>query len=310
MPYTALVKSFTGAVAPVDTTIYQYPSHILVFGGPTGVESGVNPFSSCRNVFVSESLALRHPLGQSLIIPEDYPEWNSAEGYHNLVEFELDAGCLARAIVLFVETPGSIAELGTFCMDEDLRERLLVLVDQKYVDEKGSFIFNGPIKFIRKFHEEYSLCSVDNIESPSDFKAEVPSVLETLKEKIENEVGRPRFSSKRKRDQFLLIADLVDLFRALLKKEILQLLDFFGIAVDPHRFSQMIWQLKLFELIKEVQVYGNTYFVAIKKLDHQFLDYQSSKLDRPFSRQGFKAQVWSALFQDQKRKKATEGGKK
>lgn len=308
MPYTALVKSFTGAVAPVDTTIYQYPPHILVFGGPTGVGNDVNPYSSCRNVFVAESLSLRHPLANSLIIPEDYPEWNSAEGYHNLVEFELDAGCLARAIVLFVETPGSIAELGTFCMDEDLRGRLLVLVDQKYVNQKGSFIFNGPIKYIRKFHEDYSLCSIDNIESPSAFKTEVPSVLETLAEKIDNEAGRPKFSPKRRRDQFLLIADLVDLFRALLKSEILQLLDFFKISVDPNRFSQMIWQLKLFELIKEVQIYGKTYFVAIKKLDHQFLDYKSSHQDKSFSRQGFKAQVWSALHNDQKRKKATEGG--
>lgn len=309
MSYIALVKNFTDAIDPGQTSVYQLPQHILVFGGRAGVGEKFKKDESCRHVFINKSEAIRPELARNFIIPESYPDWNLIDGYDNLVDFELDAGYLAKAIVLFVETPGSIAELGSFCMDDTLRQRLFVVVNQKHAKAANSFIINGPVKLIKKHTEDLSVCVAEFIETPIRFEDEVVHVLEALEEKIQSEISKPRFSTNRERDLFLLIADLVDLFRALLAVEIEELLLHFDVALEKKRLNQMIWQLKLFNLIQEVQVYGKTYYVAFKGKDHQFLDYTSKKEKKSFSRPGFKTQVIAAFKSDAKRKKAIDDGK-
>lgn len=308
MPYQALIESFKRSIAPEKTTIYKLPSHILVFGGRTDVS--LHRHVSCRNVFLLKAAELGHHLSPHFKIPEDYPEWNKMEGYDNLVEFELHAGCLARAIILITETPGAIAELGAFCMDDVLRERLLVVIEREYVNREDSFICLGPLKLIRKHSEDHSVCAVDSLSSASAFEAEVEATLDTLDAKLKEEAQRPHFSSVRTRDQFLLIADLVDLFRALNKSEIDDLLRFMQVSVSHTNLKQMLWQLKLFGLLKSDQVYGVTYYVAVKREDHQFLDYAASAdATKAFSRTGFKVLVNDALKSDQKRSKAYNGAK-
>lgn len=308
MPHKALIESFKRSIAPEKTRIYKLPSHILVFGGQTNLS--LPRHVSCRNVFLLKASELRHHLSPHFKIPEEYPEWNEMEGYDNLVEFELHAGCLARAIVLITETPGAIAELGAFCMDAVLRERLLVVIEREYVNREDSFICLGPLRLIRKHSEEHSVCAVDSLKSASAFESEVEATLDTLDAKLKEEAQRPNFSPDRTRDQFLLIADLVDLFRALNKSEIEDLLRFMHVSVSQADVRKMLWQLKLFGLLKSDQVYGVTYYVAIKGQDHQFLDYEASAdAAKPFARTGFKVQVNEALKKDQKRNKAYNGAK-
>lgn len=232
------------------------------------------------------------------------------EGYGNLVEFELDAGCLARAIVLITETPGAIAELGAFCMDDVLRDRLLVVIEREYVNKEDSFICLGPIKLIKEHNEDHAVCAVDSLEKPKLFEPEVSATLDVLDTKLKQEAKHPAFSPIRRRDQFLLIADLIDLFRALNKTEVNELLKFMGVEVSSERLKQMLWQLRLFGFVKVDQVYGVTYFVAVKREDHQYLDYEAAPgASKAFSRLGFKASVSKALAADQKRHKAYEGDK-
>lgn len=303
------MEAFRAAVEPEKTKIYKLPPHILVFGGGVDI-APEHRYISCRNVFLEKAWELKHALAQHFCIPEDYSEWNQMEGYENLVEFELDAGCLARAIVLITETPGAIAELGAFCMDEVLRERLLVVIQREYVNKEDSFICLGPLKLIKKHSEEYSVCAVDSIFDPKLFEPEVLETLGVLDAKLRLEAQHPAFSTGRRRDQFLLIADLIDLFRALNRTEINELLKAMGVEVSTAKLKQMLWQLKLFGFIKSDQVYGVTYYVAIKGADHQYLDYGApTGASKAFSRIGFKANVSKALMADQKRHKAYSGEK-
>jgi hypothetical protein len=230
MPYQALIESFKHSIAPEKTTIHKFPQHILVFGGRTDLTFPRH--ASCRNIFLLKASELSHSLSPHFTIPEDYPEWNRMEGYENLVEFELDAGCLARAIILITETPGAIAELGAFCMDEVLRERILVVIERRYVNQENSFICLGPLKLIKKNNEDHSVCAVDTLSSPVAFENEVSPTLDALVAKLSSEAKKPLFSPIRRRDQFLLIADLVDLFRALNKMEIIDLLGFMQVEIS------------------------------------------------------------------------------
>ena len=86
--------------------------------------------------FIRQLIPLRRWVLQEPLTPEDFKEeWNRIGGYPNLVDFEKEAGCLARGILLFSECDGALAELGAFCTDDVLCERLVVVLEDKHYDD-------------------------------------------------------------------------------------------------------------------------------------------------------------------------------
>lgn len=94
------ITEFKSSVNPLATRIEALPSTILVFGGKKSIKPD-DKYISCRNVFLEWAFSTNHILSKSLKTPEDYPDWNTFEGYQNLVEFERDAGSLSSCILLF-----------------------------------------------------------------------------------------------------------------------------------------------------------------------------------------------------------------
>lgn len=297
-----VIDNFKRNVALEKTRVTRLPSQILVFGGKA--DAKFDRHISCRNVFLSKTHEIQHPLGNELVTPEMFPQWNNYEGYDNLVDFEIDAGCLSRAILLFVETEGAYAELGSFCMEETLRERLLCVISRKHSEKKDSFIYLGPIKLILKYDEEHSLCVVNDVKDPKDFEDHVEGVLATLQEKIESEKGTVGFKGNRRRDQFLLLADIIDLFCALSFSEIHDLLKLMKVELEKPIIKRMLWLLGLFGFIGEAQAYGKKYFVSIKGFENNYLNYDFSPESGVFDRPAFKLKIFEALKKDPTRYKA------
>lgn len=215
------ILKFKELVDPEKTRIESLFPLILVFGGDVGGKTaeGIDKFSSCRHVFVQWAHDNKYELAESLFWPERVPEWNHFEENYNLVDFERDAGCLSSGILLFLECPGALAELGAFCTDEILCERLLVVLEQEHYDS-DSFIILGPIKRIVDKHTDKSICVVPTIKDKHAFGKEAAGVGESLRKKVKTLPETMKFDADGKRDQFLLIADLIELFGALDEDEL------------------------------------------------------------------------------------------
>jgi hypothetical protein len=276
------IQEFKRVVVPERTRIESLFPLVLVFGGPT---SDVNDkYSSCRNVFLSWAHDTHYDLVKFLRIPEDYPEWNDFEGYSNLVDFEKDAGCLTRGILLFSESHGALAELGAFCTDEILCERLLIVVANEYY-ETPSFVRLGPVKRIEVKHSEQSIYVASTTNDKHAFEAEVADVGDALRAKVETLPKTKQFNATETRDQFLLIADLIELFGALTETEIEILLGFMSIGAV--NIKRMLNQLVLFELICKHREKTNLYYIPPKKQRTPFLKY-SANAGAKFERASFK----------------------
>jgi hypothetical protein len=65
----------------------------------------------------------------------------------NSLKMETQLALLADALVILVESPGSIAELGAFSAIDSLREKIMPIVPMKYKGE-DSFISTGPIRWV------------------------------------------------------------------------------------------------------------------------------------------------------------------
>lgn len=272
--------AFTSSVNPVATRIERLPPIVLVFGGPLG-----GAHASARQMFLNWLLAKNHPIGRFARTPEEFQDWNNFEGYGNLIDFERDAACLSKSIVLFSESAGSFAELGAFCMDKILAERLFVVIGAEYYAAE-SFIAHGPIKKI-EHHHGAAICVVESIK-PEQIQAELDSVVQELSETIDRIPKTTSFDPSRERDQFLLAADLIELFGALTIRELRDLMTAMGVNdISLARLQQIVKQLERFELIQCIDKLTKRYLVPPSNRQ-SYLNYESKKDEPPFDRSRFK----------------------
>lgn len=295
---TNVIEIFNTVVSPLGARIDQLPPIILVFGGTL---KGLN--KSARQMFINWVMINKPVISEQVRTPEQFDDWNNFKGYSNLVDFEIDAGHLTKAIVLFSESEGAYAELGSFCTDSILSERLFVVIDRQYYDAP-SFIAKGPIKKIEDLHPEHSLCVLDTLD-PIRVADQLPDLVVALEEKLATLPKTLGFKPDRPRDQFLLVADLIDLFGALTRKELYELVRVMGVEIDYERLDRITSQLLRFELIEFVP--GVKKFFVAPKERIAYLNYASSSEAPAFDRARFKLlKVNPWLNADKSRLKAYE----
>lgn len=300
---TNALEKFKAIVDPLKTRIVRRPKIILIFGsGPVGIEDEYRN-SSYRNVFLNWTSESGSPLTKHFQLPEYFPEWDRFEGYQNLVDFERDAGALSGAILLFSESEGSLAELGAFCMDDVLSERLLVVIRRSHFNA-DSFIKHGPLLKLTGQHSSESVCVIES-ETPAAFYEEAAIVADALQAKVDDHPKKEAFDSTNTRDRLLLIADLIELFGAVTETETLNLLDFMGVKIDRAGFRRLTGQLKLFQLIEEGQQYTQKYLIAPRKNRDFYLDYDA-KDSAKFDRTRFKLGAFELLKKETGRRKGYE----
>lgn len=297
------LDKFKIGVDPRRTHLKRLPKIIWVFGsGPIGIEE-CHRNSSFRNVFLNWASESKNPLSEQFQLPEYFPEWNNFQGYQNLVDFERDAGALSSAVLLFSEGSGALAELGAFCMDQVLSERLLVVVRKSHFQE-DSFLVHGPLKKLVGDNSESSVCVIDS-ETPEQFYAEAHIVAEILKSKVEDNPKKELISFERVRDKLLLMADLIELFGAITENELLGILDFMGFSMGRADFRKLTSPLKLFGIVKELQQYEKKFLIAPSSNRDSYMDYSGAGESR-FDRISFKLTSFEYLKKDATRKKAYE----
>ncbi len=111
-----------------------------------------------------------------IVYPEDiFDELLFSSKSKDLLSLE---GLLAEsvdAIVLIPESPGAFTELGAFANDEELRKKLICVIDKRYKKTK-SFINQGPLKLVKKANK-HGLVFVD----PNDIENEIEKLNSSLK---------------------------------------------------------------------------------------------------------------------------------
>ena len=138
-------QHFRETIDAGQSRVTRLPHRIWLFGGQFA-ESTTLPPRSLRDAFNRSCHKRSNEWIQDITRPEDYPDWLAFSGYEDLLLFERDAGLLSRAIVLFVESEGAIAELGAFALDDQLHKKLFVVISRKYRESpfRQSFLNLAP----------------------------------------------------------------------------------------------------------------------------------------------------------------------
>lgn len=297
------IDSFISTVDPDKVAVVSFPGFIAIFGGAIRLKKSRAKPKSHRDAFYKWIREHRNDLEELLLIPENYDDWSDSAIYSDLLLFEKDLGYLTSAVLIFLESPGSIAELGAFSQIDSLSKRLMVVVKNEHHPAK-SFISLGPIRSIQKTQNHAdSVCVIPDVK-PDQLISHIPTIVEMLDKKMKRTKNRENLKNANQQHQILLILDFINLFLVIQKNELKQLAAHFGIKLSLPRLNQFLFLLEKTELIICKHSFGGQYYLPRKF--KKYIDYTSKTDSASFKRETTKARVLEEIQNDQPRKNAYE----
>lgn len=258
---------------PEGCHVINLPSRIWVLGG-TFESDGPN--LSFRDAFWRRTLTAAVPRWLvALLRPEDLEGWLEHSGYADLTEFERDACYLSRAIIVFAESPGSYAELGSIVIDQSLAQRLAVVVQQKYRADnaRGSFLNLGPL---RRTEEAGGLICI--IDPDRDFElrdADYDAIISSVQAWLPEQHKREKFRPTDRAHAFLIVADLVDALLIATETDLLDALRHFSVAFRQEDLRQCLGMLKFLRLVRLYEFGTVKYYLRESADEGPWIDYTS-----------------------------------
>ncbi len=210
---------------------------------------------------------------------EEAKPLNTDAGYSDLLSFKSDIAQVVSLILLFAESPGSLAELGAFAALQTVAPKLLAVIDDNYY-ERSSFIRNGPVKFLEANHGEEWVHVLDKLELgiPEDNTLStlnsikfLASITPAIDKRLRMLPDWTKCQIRQDGHVILLITGLCQEFGALILKEIREYLDYF--KANTSRLQNFIYCAELLGWITKVRKGNNIYYVATQgdsALDYSF----------------------------------------
>lgn len=304
MAIKSIIDTFIETVDPNKATVVSFPEFITIFGSKISLKKRPTKPKSKRDAFYWWVLDHHAGLKDLLIFPESYNDWSDFATYTDLLLFERDLGHLTGAVLIFLESAGSIAELGAFSQIDSLSERLIVVVTQNNHPAR-SFISLGPIRSIEETKKHpHSICVIPDVK-PHALTAHIPVIFETLEKKRKRDDAVQTFNKSNPQHEILLLLDLINLFLVIQKTELQQLAQHFGIEMKLARLAQILFLLEKTQLIY-CQHYGNNQYYVPRNFKKIYLDYTSNSSSPPFKRDKTKTLIWTEIQKDSYRKNVYE----
>jgi len=248
----------------VDRTkisVHPFDGFIFLCGG--AISSSEATIASARHYALSRVDAEGRIAGRTVILAEKLTNLLHGDDFRDLLEFEEHIAALSACVLLFVESPGSIAELGSFAVMPHLAPRLLVVCEQLFdVEENPSFIFLGPIASLRrKRMESVQVFPLFNANVAD--KDMLDDCWEYIEEAVLGSLRRPvteaLLDAKELSHQMLTVATVVNLCVGVRIGEIEECASALGLALSPKELRRILRMLEQFSLVRS-RTYGNDRF--------------------------------------------------
>ncbi len=191
-----------------------------------------------------------------------FRDWYIKGKYKDLLTLEKDIAEMSGLIVIIPESPGSIAELGSFIMLKSIKKKLLIFIKDTHA-EKESFIWNGIIEnFQQNTSQQVFIGRESDIEGMQD---DIQKFLEKITKEIQKMAGSSKFDNKKKSHQAFFIYEMIRVYGALEIQEIgicLKAVNLLGINMK--KIKNLLFILEEFKWIKKTSK-GNKKFYYIPK---------------------------------------------
>lgn len=147
MAFLDLTGELLGKVDFGKSKIIQPQKLVFVCGGQKS-DDPTAP-TSMREVLLSKAASAGNPRelgGAKVILAEAAVNYLANSSFSNLLDLERYLAAAVHAVVLIVESPGSMCELGAFVMTPEIRKKLIIVMQSEHM-HRPSFIINGATNY-------------------------------------------------------------------------------------------------------------------------------------------------------------------
>lgn len=269
---------FAKSLRVEDCKIQNAPDLLFLCGGPMAASG---PYCSARDFF-GRQLKNKPDLARRVKLAEDVNAWfknawfKNETAFSDLVEVENYLVHLADVTVLFVESPGSIAELGVFAASDDLRKKTLVVLNEFHGFE-NSFIADGPVRKLlnedssRVLYYDWDVDNPNSRATRRTFGEIARAVTAFLEEREKTRPKQVEFKRDNVGHTLLLTADLVRIQGAVSRSDIAECLDAVGYDSSADTLNRHLSILQSVGLIVKRKRHVETFYVPV--LAQSFVHY-------------------------------------
>lgn len=227
-----------------------------------------------------------HRQGAMVFFADNVWEYLASQEDQNALEMETQLARLADIVCVIVESPGTMAELGAFSNNEELRRKLLPILDKKYKLDT-SFINSGPITWIDK----------DSMFAPSVWTT--PAVILDCLPELEDRLGRidvsepPKVSNLHNEEKYLLflLCDLITVMGPCSLGDLVFYVSRISPGVDAPTVDRLVSLGLALEMLESVSRDGETRFLRRMRRDH----YPSLQVTNYYQLPMLRARILDAL---------------
>lgn len=263
-------KRLEASVQSTDVSVRPFEGFLFLCGG--AITSSDETLASARHYALSRVDAEGRIAGHKAILAEKLLNLLEGGDYRDLLEFEEHVAALCACVLIFVESPGSIAELGSFSVMRHLSPKLVAVCEQRFESSGSrSFIFLGPLASLRRKRE--TSVQIFPIANNSASGAMVPDrallddcwqyIEEAILDSLRNAIPEATLSADELPHRMVMVASIIDLSVAIKIGELEETLARFGIEVREKALRRILRILEQFSLIEE-RTYGHEHFYHSK----------------------------------------------
>lgn len=238
--------------------------HLFVCGGLVDVSSPIPP--SFRDRFIGYTAENHETIHDSVILAEAFLDYFKENAYRDLFVFEEEIAKISSLVIIFLESPGSLVELGIFCAIPDITKKLLIVAPQEHVQGEDSFIYLGPLSYLKRL-DDSSLTVYpwpDNalLEYDDDH---LIGLCDDVQQKILKVPKTSKFNQENSGHVALLVAEIIRVCYPIQITEISNSLDALGFASSIKNIHRSIYLLKILKFVESIPYGGNTYYYPYDK---------------------------------------------
>jgi hypothetical protein len=233
------------------------PHITFVCGGPVDIKATTN--HSIRNMFMK--LSAKMP-GKSdgFTLAENFKDWQ--QGYSNLSDFENDIAAISSLIVVILESPGSLAELGLFYANEKLRKKMIVIVHSGH-HKAESFIKFGLLNPLENDNSDSVLVyEIDNHSINDIEETEVEEIVKDIFGISDKIAKSTSFDGNNNGHRIFLILQIIDLFTILTFGELENYFNILSIEISKREINSGLYILQKFRLINCEKRSSQTFYFS------------------------------------------------
>lgn len=238
---------------------------IFLCGGLVDITESSSP--SIRDSFLRYINKPSNCLDGKIILAEDFKDWIHDSIYKDLLDFENDIAHISSIIVIILESPGALAELGLFVRNSVLNKKLIIFVNDGHYNT-NSFIRLGPLRYLEDIKGETVFAypwDIENIDV--SLEESLPEMRQDLGQAISEFDKTEAFDINNDGHIAFVLYEIVRIFKALKLIEIESYAQELGLDLSRDKIKRLLFLLSKFDFVEYGKRGHDVYYYALVDID-------------------------------------------